>query len=51
MNPNVLRILGTVVSAALVVLGHLGVVPIDSEVSTSIATLLFGWLHLRKPGT
>jgi hypothetical protein len=49
MNPNILRIVGTLVAVALGVLGHAGVVPVSNEVSSSIATLLIGWLHLEKP--
>jgi hypothetical protein len=49
MNPNVLRLVGTLVAAALAVLGHVGVLPVDSEVSSSIAALLAGWLHFEKP--
>lgn len=51
MDANVLKLIGTVVAAGLAILGHLHIVPIDSEISTSIATLLAGWLHLPQPGT
>lgn len=51
MNPNVIKIVGTLVAAALGVLAYVGVEPVPSELSASLATLLVGWLHIKQPGT
>jgi len=51
MNPNVLRLVGTLVAVGLAVLAQVGVVPVDSDITNPIATLVVGWLNLRQPGT
>lgn len=49
MDVNIVKLVGTLVAAALAVLGHVGVIPVDTEISTSIAALIAGWLHLPQP--
>lgn len=50
MSANTVKIIGTVLALGLAVLGHMGVVPVDSEITSTVAALLAGWLHLPQPG-
>jgi hypothetical protein len=49
MSPAVIKLVGTGLALVIALLGKYDVVPVDSELTSSIATLIFGWLNLPQP--